>query len=88
MFLHIGNNVTVPESDVIGIFDLDNTTWGKTTRDFLSKAEKEKRVITVTDELPKSFVVCAEPSSVKIYISQIASQTLAERGRNHPWRTF
>ena len=58
MYLHLGQNVVVPEADVIGIFDLDNTTGSHITRKFLNDAEKAGRVVSVSDELPKSFVVC------------------------------
>jgi len=58
LYLHIGKNVVVPEEDVIGIFDLDNTTGSIISRRFLSNAEKNGCVISVSDELPKSFVVC------------------------------
>ena len=33
-YLHIGQNVMVPEKQIIGIFDLDNTSQSKWTRKF------------------------------------------------------
>ena len=60
MYLHLGQGVVVPKADVIGIFDLDNTTGSIITRNFLSGAEKAGRVTSVTDELPRSFVVCGD----------------------------
>ena len=33
-YLHIGQSVTVEEKRIIGIFDLDNTTYSKHTRRF------------------------------------------------------
>ena len=60
MYLHLGLNVVVPEADVIGIFDLDNTTGSHITRKFLSDAERSGRVVSVSDDLPKSFVLCSE----------------------------
>ena len=35
MYLSIGNDMAVRESSLIGIFDLDNTTTSKRTREFL-----------------------------------------------------
>ena len=40
-YLHIGQNVMVPEKQIIGIFDLDNTSQSKWTRKFLADAEQE-----------------------------------------------
>jgi len=59
MYIHLGQSVVVPEEDVIGVFDLDNTTGSKITRNFLSAAEKARQVNNVSDELPRSFVVCS-----------------------------
>jgi len=64
MYLHLGQNVVVPEEEVIGIFDLDNTTGSHITRKFLSDAQRDGRVIAVTEELPKSFIVCSEPKAL------------------------
>ena len=79
MYLHLGQSIVVPEASVIGVFDLDNTTASRITRKFLSQAEEAGRVISVSTELPKSFVVCSEGSEHKIYLSQLSSQTLLKR---------
>lgn len=80
MYLHIGNNVTVREEDIIGIFDLDNVTISKKSRDFLNKAQKENRVFYEGFELPKSFLVCAEKKGEnKVYLSVLNSATLQKR---------
>ncbi|MCL2201702.1 MAG: DUF370 domain-containing protein [Oscillospiraceae bacterium] len=81
MYLHLGQNVVVPEVSVLGIFDLDNTTSSQITRKFLGDAEKSGTIISVSDELPRSFVVCCEEKSsdMKIYLSQLSSQTLLKR---------
>ena len=79
MYLHLGQNVVVPEASVIGVFDLDNTTGSHITRKFLGDAEKAGRIISVSDELPKSFVVCGEENEMTIYLSQLSSLTLLKR---------
>ena len=79
-YLHIGKNVTVEERRIIGIFDLDNTTWSRHTRDFLSLAELEGRVVSVGDDLPKSFTLCRNKAGeVTVYLSQLSSSTLYKR---------
>lgn len=80
MYLHLGQNTVVSESEIIGIFDLDNSTGSRITRSFLSEAEKAGRVTSVSDELPKSFVVCGEgENSLRVFLSQLSSQTLQKR---------
>lgn len=80
MYIHLGQETVIKSSDVVGIFDLESTTISKNTRTFLAKAEKNGEVETVSYELPKSFIVCAEKKkNRKVYISQISSATLQKR---------
>ena len=59
MYLHIGNNRTVPSGDLVGIFDADSATVSAITRKFLSAAQKSGKLHSATGDLPKSFVVVA-----------------------------
>ena len=80
MYLHLGQDTVVHSRDIVGIFDMDNTTLSKHTRTFLADAQKGGRVFTVSMELPKSFVVCVEKEqSETVYISQISAATLRKR---------
>lgn len=70
----------LPTNEIIGIFDLENASVSKRTRQFLTKAEKEGRVITISYDLPRSFVVAGRTAKdIKVYISQISSSTLLKR---------
>ena len=82
MYLHLGENRVVRTDSIIGIFDMDTSTISKWTKDYLSNATKNKRVINVSMELPKSFVVYNENNEIKVYVSQISSQTLMKRKSN------
>ncbi len=79
MYIHLGNEMVVNENDIIGIFDLETTTISKHTRKFLEIAEKQKQVINVSYELPKSFIVTSKNQDKKVYISQISTITLQKR---------
>ncbi len=79
MYLHLGNETVIRQDDIIGIFDLDNSTISTKTREFLANAQKTGQVINVSDELPKSFVLCHENDGFKIYICQLATVTLSKR---------
>ena len=76
MYLHLGQNTVITTREIVGIFDMDNTTVSKTTRDFLSRAEKEGRVCYVSYDLPKSFILTKDKT---VYISPIAVSTLVGR---------
>lgn len=83
MYLHLGQETVVPMRDVLGIFDLENTTVSsRATRDFLASAEKKGYVVTIGEELPKSFTVCQEKNGkVTVYLSQISCATLLKRAK-------
>ena len=69
MYLHLGGEYVIKEEEVIGIFDLDTSTVSKHTRKFLNKKEKEKKVINVSYELPKSFILVEnQKKEEKIYL--------------------
>lgn len=79
MFIHLGNDVVINSKNIVGIFDIENTTTGKNTSKILENATKENRVVTVSFEMPKSFIVCIENGKEIIYVSQISVSTLRKR---------
>ena len=79
MYLHIGNNYSLDTRDIVGIFDIENTTVEKCTKNLLERAEKEKICIYTTYEMPKSFIVTMKTGSERIYISQLSAVTLRKR---------
>ena len=78
MYLNIGNDMSVRESSVIGIFDMDNTSTSKRTRIFLEKAQKNGEIVPC-DDLPKSYIVTIEYGMTRIYESTLSSATLEKR---------
>jgi hypothetical protein len=78
MYLSIGNDMAVRESSVIGIFDMDNTSTSRRTRDFLSSAEKNGQVIPC-DDLPKSFILTAEYGLTRVHLTALSTLTLEKR---------
>ena len=76
MYLHLGQNTVITTREIVGFFDMDNTTVSKTTRDFLSQAEKNGRVKYVSYDLPKSFIVTKDQT---VYISPVSVVTLMGR---------
>ena len=78
MYLNIGNDMAVREQSIIGIFDLDNTSTSKRTREFLNQAEKDGMVVPC-DDLPKSFVLTAEYGMSRVHLTALSSYTLEKR---------
>ena len=78
MYLSIGNDMAVRDRSIIGIFDMDNTSTSRRTREFLSRAEKEGQVVPC-DDLPKAFVLTAEYGLDRVYLTALSSSTLEKR---------
>lgn len=79
MHLHIGGDYTVRKSEIVGIMDIENTSVSKITREYFKNAEKSGKVINVSSDLPKSFIITESKKEIKVYISPISSATLLRR---------
>jgi len=82
MYLHLGSDTSVKTSDIVGIFDMDNTTVSAKTRSFLKRAQKRGEILDVTEDLPKSFIVAQTAAKDRIYISSLATRTLLKRAKS------
>jgi hypothetical protein len=78
MYVPIGGYFSVRDRSIIGIFDLDNTTVSKKTREFLTQSEKEGQVVPC-DDLPKSFVLTSEYGFNRVHLTALNSATLEKR---------
>lgn len=81
MYLHLGEDTAVRADGIIGIFDIENTSVSKHTREFLAAAGKSGSVKNVSYDMPKSFIICSENKICSVYISPISAATLKKRGR-------
>lgn len=79
MYLHLGGSALLRHRDLIAILDMDNTSVSKITREFLRGSEEEGFVKSVSEELPKTYIICEEQGKSRVYISPISSATLLKR---------
>lgn len=75
MFLHLGADVVISLKKVVAIFDLRSVREAEATREFLSQALGQKRVVDVSTGDTKSMVL----TDTEIYLSPISSLTLKKR---------
>ena len=81
MYLHAGNNKILRSSRIIGIFDLDTSSRGEDTKNYLRAAEKNGLAESAADELPKSFILYdnEDGKTAKVMFSQISTSALVSR---------
>ena len=78
MYLNIGNDMAVRQRSIVGIFDLDNTSTSRRTREFLEQAE-ENGLVVPCDDLPKAYVLTQEYGMTRIYLTALSTATLEKR---------
>ncbi len=83
MYLHLGKDVSVNTKNIIAILDLESTSVSKGTRDFLKIVEEEGFVRNVSEEIPRTFVLCEINGQSVIYITNISSKALAGRTQRY-----
>ncbi len=82
MYLNIGNNKSLRERSVIGIFDMDNATVSQITRNYLTAAQKDGRLEDCGEDLPKSFILCRDENdrgSTRVCFSKFSAASLLGR---------
>lgn len=80
MYLHLGRGSVIDTREIVGIFDLDNSSQSRITRAFLASAQKKGQIVNAAeDELPKSFIVTCDKSGRRVYLSQMSAATLLKR---------
>ena len=79
MYLYLGQDTVVGTDDIVGIFDLENTSISRVTKAYLAGAQKSGHIVEVSPEIPKSFVVCEKKGRHRVYLIQISPATLKKR---------
>ena len=79
MYIHLGSDVAVHSSEIIGIFDIEKVTVQKYMNEYLSKCQKNGMIYYVSLDMPKSIIVCTD----MVYISNVSTDTLKLRYNTH-----
>ena len=79
MYLHLGSDVIIKKSDIVGIFELDGKMTSSGVRDYLRTAEKKGDLISAGYDLPKSFVIVKNGDKETVYLSHISVSSLIKR---------
>ncbi|MEN6414006.1 MAG: DUF370 domain-containing protein [Veillonellales bacterium] len=74
MFLHLGADIVIPLANIISINDLKSVR-SVINKNFIQNMRDKKKVINVSAEEPKSFII----TDNMVYLSAISSLTLKKR---------
>ena len=80
MYVNIGGGFVVRYEDIVAVFDMDNATYSRITRDCAqSSAEVRGEVINAAEDIPRTFIVCEDSGRTRVYLSQLSSAALSRR---------
>ena len=79
MYIHLGRDYVLNDRDIIGIFNLETTTIYPRGREFLNYAQKNGAVVSLSDELPQSYVLADGGVVDTVYLSELSSAVLRRR---------
>jgi hypothetical protein len=92
VILHLGENVSVDTEEIVVVLDMTRAD-SRISGSMLREIRKQNRVLARQDVSAKSAVVCAGARKAggvtenpRIYLTQISSQTLAQRTRSRRFR--
>lgn len=78
MYLHIGNEISIPLKKIIAILDLEAVDPVGPLREFLDTARGQQKIVTTTgNSVPKSCIITDD----QLYLSNISTVTLARRAK-------
>lgn len=78
-YLNIGGGSVVRRSTIVAVCDIDNTTCSRATRELLAVSEKNGEVINAAEDLPRSFILCEERGTRRVWLSSLSSAALSRR---------
>ena len=79
MYIHLGRDYVLNDRDIIGIFNLEPTTISPRGREFLNYAQKNGAVVSLSEELPQSYVLADGAVVDTVYLSELSPAALRRR---------
>ena len=79
MYVHLGRDYVLNDRDIIGIFNLETTTILPRGREFLKNTQKNGAVVSLSDELPQSYVLADGAVVDTVYLSELSPAAMRRR---------
>ena len=79
MYIHLKPNNVNKERHIIRIFTLETTHITPRGREFLNYAQKNGAVVSLSDELPQSYVLADGAVVDTVYLSELSPAAMRRR---------
>lgn len=78
-YLQLEKGESIDKKTVIGIFDIETASVSQDTKDMFKRKEAEHGVVSLCNDLPRSFILCDGEYSDTVYISGISTESIKKR---------
>ena len=78
-YLQLEKGESIDKNEIIGIFDLDMAGMSQNTNEIFRRMEEEKGVISLSNDLPKSFLLTDGEYADRIYITGLSTESIKKR---------
>ena len=78
-YLQLEKGESIDKKEIIGVFDLETASMSAATKEFFRRKEEETGVVSVSNDIPKSFIVCEGEFSDRMYLSGISTESIKKR---------
>ncbi len=88
MIIHIGDNISILENDIVAILDIDSVMESKENKDLIGNLIKEDRFVNYTNDNIRTYIITSDNkininrsgnNQYKLYASSISSTSLIKR---------
>ena len=83
MYFYIGHDKVIYGDGILGIFDMDNISQSKRTRNFLNASEKKGQISVVGTDLPKTIILYDGRGKSEVILAQTAASTITKRAQKN-----
>ena len=81
-YLQLEKGESIDKNEIIGIFDIESASISLATKELFKRKEEEHGVVSVSNDLPKSFILCDGEFTDTVYISGISVDSIKKRLNN------
>ena len=82
MIIHIGDNISLLEKDILLILDKKSIELSKINSSFINNLIDNDMLVNNIDSDTKSYIIVQEKDKCKLYVSNISSISLLNRHRD------
>lgn len=79
MYVHIGKEYIVSSNEIIAILNLETMLKEKSLEEILKELKLEQNIMNIAEGNHKSLLLLKKEETIRGYISNISSTTLAKR---------